>query len=83
MARNGHGRIVNVTTHMAALSTMAKGSPAYRVSKTELTALTLILADELRESNVLVNAASPGLVDTRLADDTAERAFYNRRPMDW
>jgi NAD(P)-dependent dehydrogenase (short-subunit alcohol dehydrogenase family) len=73
MLRNGYGRIVNVTTHMAMLSTMAKGSPAYRVSKTGLNALTLILADEFRGSNILVNAASPGRVDTRLAYGAAER----------
>lgn len=61
-----YGRVVNLTTHMASLSTMTAGSPAYRISKTALNALTRVLADELREHNILVNAASPGTVTTRM-----------------
>lgn len=74
MKKNGYGRIVNVTSHLASLSTMdTSSSPAYRVSKTSLNALTRILAAELKESNILVNAASPGVVDTRLAYGKADR----------
>jgi NAD(P)-dependent dehydrogenase (short-subunit alcohol dehydrogenase family) len=73
MRRGGYGRIVNVTTHMASLDTMTTGSVAYRVSKTGLNALTRILADELRSENILVNAASPGKVATRMAYGRADR----------
>ena len=73
MRANKYGRIVNVTTHMATFGRLAAGSPAYRVSKTALHALTVVLADELHGENILVNAASPGKVDTRLAYGTADQ----------
>ncbi|GIG59701.1 short-chain dehydrogenase [Longispora fulva] len=74
MRRNGYGRIVNVTTHMATFARMGTGSVAYRVSKTALNALTCILAAELASDNILVNAASPGKVATRMAYGKADRA---------
>jgi NAD(P)-dependent dehydrogenase (short-subunit alcohol dehydrogenase family) len=73
MKNNEYGRIVNVTTHMSTFARMGVGSVAYRVSKAGLNALTCILAAELREANILVNAASPGKADTRLAYGKADR----------
>jgi NAD(P)-dependent dehydrogenase (short-subunit alcohol dehydrogenase family) len=73
MKKNGYGRIVNVTTHMSTFAQLGTGSVAYRVSKVGLNALTCILAAELHEANILVNAASPGLVDTRLAYGKADQ----------
>ena len=66
MRRRGYGRIVNMSSRLAALSTMGVGEPAYRVSKTGLNALTRVLADELRDTGILVNAASPGWVRTEM-----------------
>jgi NAD(P)-dependent dehydrogenase (short-subunit alcohol dehydrogenase family) len=74
MKRNAYGRIVNVTTHMSQFANIAAGSAAYRISKVGLNALTKILAAELHDANILVNAASPGKVDTRLAYGKADRA---------
>jgi NAD(P)-dependent dehydrogenase (short-subunit alcohol dehydrogenase family) len=74
MKRNRYGRIVNVTTHMANFARLGTGSVAYRVSKTALNALTRILAAELHDDNILVNAASPGRADTRLAYGNADRS---------
>lgn len=71
MQANGYGRIVNVSTHMAALGGMTRGWPAYRVSKLALNALTRLLADELKDSNILVNAATPGWVRTRMGGEQA------------
>nr|WP_280116826.1 SDR family oxidoreductase [Micromonospora echinofusca] len=51
---------------------MGPGSDAYRVSKVGVNALTCILAAELKDDGILVNAASPGKVDTRLAYGKAE-----------
>lgn len=73
MKRNGYGRIVNVTTHMSQFANLGTGSVAYRVSKVGLNALTRILAAELHAENILVNAASPGRVDTRMAYGKADR----------
>jgi len=71
MRLNHYGRIVNVSTQMASLANMRKGWPAYRVSKLAQNALTRMLADELEGSNILVNAASPGWVHTRMGGKEA------------
>lgn len=47
---------------------------AYRISKAALNALTRILADELRERDVLVNAVDPGWVRTRMGGPSASRS---------
>jgi NAD(P)-dependent dehydrogenase (short-subunit alcohol dehydrogenase family) len=57
-------RIVNVSSGAGALTDMGGGTPAYRVSKTALNALTRILAAELRRDGVLVNSVCPGWVAT-------------------
>jgi NAD(P)-dependent dehydrogenase (short-subunit alcohol dehydrogenase family) len=59
-----HGRIVNVSSGAGSLTEMGGGSPAYRVSKTALNALTRILAAELRPNGILVNSVCPGWVAT-------------------
>jgi NAD(P)-dependent dehydrogenase (short-subunit alcohol dehydrogenase family) len=74
MRRNGYGRIVNVSTGLAALEDMGGGSPGYRVSKTALNALTRILASELRGSGILVNAVNPGWVQTDMGGSGATRS---------
>jgi NAD(P)-dependent dehydrogenase (short-subunit alcohol dehydrogenase family) len=73
MQRNGYGRIVNVSTRMAALEEMGGGSPGYRVSKTALNALTRILASELRGTGILVNSVEPGWVQTDMGGSRAPR----------
>jgi NAD(P)-dependent dehydrogenase (short-subunit alcohol dehydrogenase family) len=74
MQRNGYGRIVNVSSGMGALNDMGGGSPAYRVSKTALNALTRILASELRGSGILVNSVCPGWVRTDMGGSSASRS---------
>lgn len=74
MRRNGYGRIVNVSSGMGALNDMGGGSPAYRVSKTALNALTRILSSELRGSGILVNSVCPGWVRTDMGGSSASRS---------
>ena len=64
MRDRGYGRIVNVSSGMGQLSDMGSGSPAYRVSKTALNAVTRIFSQELAGSGVLVNSVCPGWVRT-------------------
>jgi NAD(P)-dependent dehydrogenase (short-subunit alcohol dehydrogenase family) len=70
---NGKGRVVNVSSGMGQLVDMEGGWPAYRMSKTALNALTRILADELKETRVKVNAVCPGWVKTDMGGPHAER----------
>jgi NAD(P)-dependent dehydrogenase (short-subunit alcohol dehydrogenase family) len=74
MLRRGGGRIVNLSSGMGQLSDMGAGSPAYRVSKTALNALTRTLAAELKGTNILVNAMCPGWVRTDLGGSGATRS---------
>lgn len=74
MKQQHYGRIVNVSSGMGQLSDMEGKSPAYRISKTALNALTRILAAETRGSNILVNSVCPGWVRTEMGGPNAERA---------
>lgn len=71
MKRRAYGRIVNVSSNLGSMAEMAGGNAAYRVSKVALNALTKILADELRGTNILVNAMSPGWVKTDMGGPNA------------
>jgi NAD(P)-dependent dehydrogenase (short-subunit alcohol dehydrogenase family) len=71
MKKSGHGRIVNVSSGLGRLATMGAGTPAYRISKTALNALTAMLAAELRDSGILVNATCPGWVRTSMGGPDA------------
>ncbi|TMM05441.1 MAG: SDR family NAD(P)-dependent oxidoreductase [Actinobacteria bacterium] len=64
LRRAPHGRVVNVSSGAGSLAEMGAGTPAYRVSKAALNALTRVLAAELRADGVLVNAVCPGWTAT-------------------
>jgi NAD(P)-dependent dehydrogenase (short-subunit alcohol dehydrogenase family) len=64
LRRSARARIVNVSSGAGALTDMGGGTPAYRVSKTALNALTRVLAAELRGERILVNSVCPGWVAT-------------------
>jgi NAD(P)-dependent dehydrogenase (short-subunit alcohol dehydrogenase family) len=73
MKKNGYGRIVNVSSGMGQLFDMGNSSPAYRVSKTALNALTRIVAAEVKGSNILINSMCPGWVRTSMGGRGAPR----------
>jgi len=73
MKKNRYGRIVNLSSGQGQLSDMGVGTPAYRVSKTALNALTRTLAADLEGSGVLVNAMCPGWVKTDMGGPGAPR----------
>ena len=79
MKRNNCGRIVNVSSGMGAFPSgtarsIEHRSPAYSLSKTSLNALTLMMASELRGTNILVNAACPGHTRTDMGGQNAPRS---------
>jgi len=73
MKTGGYGRVVNVSSELGQLAEMGIGTPAYRISKAALSALTRMLAGELAESRIKVNAMSPGWVRTDLGGPNAPR----------
>ena len=74
MRRLRYGRIVNVSSGLGQLHQMGAGSPAYRVSKASLNALTATLAAEVADAGILVNSMSPGWVRTDMGGEMAPRS---------
>jgi NAD(P)-dependent dehydrogenase (short-subunit alcohol dehydrogenase family) len=74
MKKKGYGRIVNMASTLGSLTDMADPdspyavvrAPAYRLSKTLLNGITVLLAQNLRGTNILVNSACPGWVRTEM-----------------
>lgn len=75
MKVHNYGRIVNVSTEMASLTSIATDyyplAPSYRLSKIGLNGLTVLLAKELQGTNILINAYSPGWMKTDMGGDNA------------
>lgn len=74
MQRHDYGRIVNVSSQMGALTSMGAGALGYRVSKAALNAMTRVLAAEMRDNDILVNAVDPGWVKTEMGGPRAPRS---------
>jgi len=73
MQQQRYGRVVNLSSGQGQLAEMGVGTPAYRVSKTALNALTRTAAAELNGTGVLVNAMCPGWVRTDMGGPNAPR----------
>lgn len=74
MRERGYGRVVNVSSGSGSFQEMGTGTLAYGASKTWLNVLTRKVALELEGSGVLVNAACPGWVRTRMGGEEAPRS---------
>ena len=57
-------RIINISSGMGQMEGMATGSIAYRLSKSALNALTIVLSQEFSSKDIKVNAICPGWVQT-------------------
>ena len=74
MRDRGYGRIVNLSSGLGQLEGMGDGTPAYRVSKAALNALTLMFASATKGSGILVNSTCPGWVRTDMGGASATRS---------
>lgn len=70
MLRKKSGKIINFSGGGAHYS--RPNFSAYGVSKAAIVRLTEILADELRDSNIQINAVSPGTIKTKMIDEILE-----------
>ena len=74
MKKNHYGRVVNLSSGLGQLHDMGDGTPAYRVSKTALNALTRMVATAVEGDNILVNSMCPGWVRTDMGGPQASRS---------
>ena len=70
MLMRGWGRIINITSPQRT-SRRCPGQANYAASKAGLIGLTRALSRELAPKSVLVNAVSPGLIETDMLDGDA------------
>lgn len=75
MLKRNYGRIVNVSSGAGQIENMVDDMPAYRLSKIALNGLTLMLADSVKGTNVLINSGCPGWVRTELGSPDAPRSI--------
>lgn len=75
LLRASRGAVVNVSSGLGQLAEMGGGRAGYRLSKAALNALTRVLAAELAEDGVRVNAVCPGWVRTDMGGPGAPRSL--------
>ncbi|MET0632680.1 MAG: SDR family NAD(P)-dependent oxidoreductase [Xanthobacteraceae bacterium] len=78
MTRTGAGgRIVNVATRPAIEWRAGAGMVAYVASKAAVAALTVALAEEIVQADILVNAVAPSTMDTAANRQAMPKADFN------
>ena len=77
LKKSSDGRIINMSSSMGSLNEMGNnktGHAGYRISKTALNALTILLSNELQGA-IKVNTMSPGWVKTDMGGAGADRSL--------
>jgi len=73
MEKGGNGRIINISSGMGEFGSLNSDYPDYRLSKSSLNILTLMLAEELINKGISINAMCPGWVKTDMGGPDAQR----------
>ena len=72
LKKSDDGRIINFSSGLGQLTVPRMGPcPSYSISKTAVNAITKILADEVKDSNIIVCSVDPGWVKTDLGGPNA------------
>ncbi len=72
LKKSDSGRIINFSSGLGQLSFPRTGPyPSYSISKTAVNAVTKILADELKNTKIMVFSVDPGWVKTDMGGPTA------------
>ena len=76
MIKARYGRVVNVSSSLGQLNDMTDEDkvPAYQMSKTALNAVTRMVADVAKDSNVAVNSVCPGWTRTDIGGSEATQS---------
>ncbi len=72
LKKSDSGRIINFSSGLGQLSFLRTGPyPSYSISKTAVNAVTKILADELKNTKIMVFSVDPGWVKTDMGGPMA------------
>jgi NAD(P)-dependent dehydrogenase (short-subunit alcohol dehydrogenase family) len=75
LKKSDDARVINISSRMGQLSEMGAKSPAYRMSKTALNALAVIMSKELASDRIKVNTICPGWVRTDMGGTKAPKSL--------
>ncbi len=73
LQQSDDGRIINMSSGMGEISRLSGDYPEYRLSKTALNAVTLMLSKQIQDDGIKVNAMCPGWVKTDMGGPDAHR----------
>ena len=79
MIERKHGRIINLSSQLAQRPVVGSGFAAYAATKGAIESLTRILAAEVGEHGITVNAISPGGIDTDMSRAVMTPEYRARR----
>ncbi len=71
LQKSDEGRIINMSSGMGELNSLSSDYPAYRLSKSSLNVITIMLSQELSAKGIIVNAICPGWVKTDMGGPDA------------
>ena len=74
------GRIVNVAARAALEPRTGAGMTSYTATKAAVTGMTLALAEELADEDILVNAVAPSIIDTPANRSAMPQADFSKWP---
>lgn len=73
LKKGDDSRIINVSSGLGQLVSLDAKYPAYRISKSSLNALTIMLSKDLEQKGININAMCPGWVRTDMGGPDAPR----------
>lgn len=73
LKKNAGASIINISSGMGALADLTSGYAGYRLSKTALNSLSILLSNELKVDKIIVHAMCPGWCKTAMGGENAPR----------
>lgn len=80
MRAHGYGRIVNLSSRTSQLDQMNNLGLTYKISKAAINVITVVLAQDVKEDNILINAVNPGWIKTDMGGEAAQRSPTAQAP---
>jgi NAD(P)-dependent dehydrogenase (short-subunit alcohol dehydrogenase family) len=75
MRKQKYGRIVNISSRTSRLDQMDHLGLTYKIAKSAINVITIVLAQEVATENILINAVNPGWLKTDMGGEQATLAL--------